>query len=283
MNIYVIARMTYREGVRQSLFYVVIAGSGILIFLSPLFTLFAFGKEINMLREVGLATITFAGLLIAVMSAYALLTSEIERLTVLITLSKPVRRSEFIIGKFLGILYTCFLAMLFLGLIFCLVYWLNEGRGILQGGLTEGRYLNHPELVNQDVKDFIMQELGLISKGIYFCFLQVMILTSFAIVFSSQLPLVLSALGCLIVFVLGHISTYLVQALVNTKNLFWVLIGRISALLLPDLTNFNVSSLVADRFPIGWPYLLATTGQAVIYSVIIVALAVLLFGRREMK
>jgi hypothetical protein len=281
MNIYVMARMTYREGVRQPIFYIVIGVSSILIFMAPLFTLFAFGEEISMLREVGLATITFAGLLIAILSAYLLLTAEIEKLTVLTILSKPIRRSEFIIGKFLGIFYTCFLAMFFLALVFCIVYWLNEGRSMLQTGFAEGRYLNHPELVGQDIKDFMRQEIGLILQGVYFCLLQVMILTSFAIMFSSRLSLILSVLGCFMIFVLGHISTYLVQGLVTSHKFILVLIGRIGALLLPNLTNLNVSSLVADRYPIGLGYLTAATGYVVIYSIIILAIATLLFGRRE--
>lgn len=283
MNSLVIARMTYRESVRQSLFYLVTVISAALLFVAPLFNLFAFGEELSMLREVGLATITFAGLLIAILSAYFLITSEIDKLTALTILSKPVSRSEFIIGKFLGIFYACFLAMVFLGLIFCLVYWLNEGRSILQIGLQEGRYLNNPELVGQDVKNFIYCELGLLSKGVYFCILQLMVLTSFAVMFSSQVTLVLSAIGCFLLFALGHISTYLIQALVTSGNFIVRLSGGIINLLLPNLTNFNVSSLVADRYPISWTYMLATTGYAVIYSAIIVIIAILLFSRREIK
>lgn len=283
MNTYVIARMTYREGARQPLLYVILGVSGILIFIAPLFSLFAFGEEISMVREVGLATITFAGLLIAVLLAYLLLTAEIEKLTVLTTLSKPISRSEFIVGKFLGIFYTCFLTMLFLGLILSLVYWLNEGRSILQTGLWEGRYLNHPERVAQDITRFLGQEVGLILKGVYACLLQVMILASFAILFSSRVSLVISALGCFMVFVLGHISNYLSLGLIKSQNIIWISLGRMINLIIPNLTDFNVSSLVADRYPISLSYLLATTLYAVVYSTIILTITCLLFGRREIK
>jgi hypothetical protein len=283
MNTFVIARMTYREGVKQSLFYLVIAVSAALIFLAPLFTLFAFGQEINMLREVGLATITFAGLLIGIVSAYLLLTSEIEKLTVLTTLSKPLKRSEFIIGKFLGIVYTCTLAMAFLGIVFCLVYWLQEGRAMLQTGLQEGRYLNHPELVTQDVRNFIRYELGLLVKGLYFCLLQVSIINAFAILLASQFNLLLSALGCFMFFLLGHITPYLTQGLINSKNMLVVLFGNFINLLLPNLTNLNVSSLVADSYPVSWYYLLITSCYTMIYVAIILIIASMLFARREIK
>ncbi len=326
MNTFAIARMTYREGVRQSLFYLIVAGSTIVLFLAPLFNLFAFGQEINMLREVGLAAITFAGLLISVIFAYLLITSEIDKLTALTILSKPVSRSEFIIGKFLGIVYACLLSILFLGLVFILVYVLNDiGLAIitfmgllalflpvfiLKKGLRTiynvltviiilglvfiylywliekiyaGQYLNHPEWALRNLDVFIKSEVVPILKGVYCCFLQVIILTSFAVLFSSQVSLILTAIGCFMFFVLGHISIYLTQGLVSSDNIIMYLTGWMLTLLLPNLTNLNVSSLVADQYPIGWGYLLASTGYTIIYSAIILIIAIALFGRREIK
>ena len=43
-NIYNIGRITYQEAVRQSLFYIVLAVSAVLLLISPLFCLFAFGE-----------------------------------------------------------------------------------------------------------------------------------------------------------------------------------------------------------------------------------------------
>ena len=64
-NIYNIGRITYQEAIRQPLFYIVLAVSAVLLLISPLFCLFTFDKELSMIREVGMATITFAGILIA--------------------------------------------------------------------------------------------------------------------------------------------------------------------------------------------------------------------------
>ena len=49
-NIYNIGRITYQEAVRQSLFYIVLAVSAVLLLISPLFCLFAFGEEVSMIR-----------------------------------------------------------------------------------------------------------------------------------------------------------------------------------------------------------------------------------------
>ncbi|MFH1228633.1 MAG: ABC transporter permease subunit, partial [Planctomycetota bacterium] len=138
-NIYQIGLMTYRESVRQPLLYIIIAVSAILIFLAPLFSLFAFGEELSMVREVGLAAITFGLILITVLTANQVITLEIERLTVMMLFSKPVRRSEFILGKFVGIAATLLLTAVILGLVFIAVYWYKEGRPQIALMVSQGK------------------------------------------------------------------------------------------------------------------------------------------------
>jgi len=282
-KIYIIGNITYREAGRQPLFYIIIAASTVLLLISPSFTLFCFGEHLSMIKEVGLATITFAGLLISILTSYFVLTLEIERLTVMTTLSKPIKRAEFIVGKFLGVLFTCLLAMIFLGLVFVLIYWLKEGIGLLDKGLWEGRYLNHPARVTQDVFNFLKTEMLPLSAGVYLSFLQIMILTSCAIGFASQLPLVLTAVGCLLVFMIGHTSHHLAQALIKTDSIISVIPAKIIALTIPDLSNFDISSLVIVHSPVSLRYILLITFYGLLYSAIILAITILIFGRREMK
>jgi ABC-type transport system involved in multi-copper enzyme maturation permease subunit len=261
----------------------VLAVSAVLLMVSPLFCLFAFDKELSMIREVGLATITFAGILIAILTASLVITNEIENLTAIMLLAKPVRRSEFIIGKFAGILFTILVAFLFLSMVFILTYWWKNGLPAIQANVKAGKYLAGSASALKDTKDFFRTEIWLLAKGIYGCFLQVSILTSFAVILSTYFSLVISGIGCFAVLILGNISDYLYQSFSQGSSALVDGLARIASTLLPHFSLLNTSSLVATDSPISIHYLLLTSFYALIYIAFVLYITILIFSRREIK
>ncbi|MFA5794975.1 MAG: hypothetical protein WC980_07945 [Candidatus Brocadiia bacterium] len=275
-NIYQIGLMTYRESVRQPLLYIIIAVSVILILIAPLFSLFAFGEELSMVREVGLAAIIFGLILIAILTAHQVVNQEIERLTVMTLFSKPVRRSEFILGKFAGITVTLLLAAAIMGLVYLTVYWFKEGRPqidlMVQQGKSSGAAL----------WQFLRYDGLLLAKGVYLCFLQVVLLASFAVLIATYFPLVITGIGCFVVFALGHISDYLYQTLKESGAVVGSL-GWLAALILPNFTILNVSSLIATMTPVSSIYIMWATAYTAIYCAIVLLVTIAIFGKREIK
>lgn len=284
-RVYVIANLTARETLRQPLLYIVLLITTALLFISPLFVLFSFEEEmrLRMVRDVGLAAITFAGIIIAILTAELVVTSEIERQTTLTLLSKPVSKLQFIIGKFLGIIIGIVFVMIFLGLIFSLVYWLNEGLPKLKDSYMAGEYLNNPSGVWQDTGKFLREEIVLLIKGVFACFLQIMVLTAAAIALAIFFPLAITGGGCITFFILGHMSTYIYSGLAQSNSVFLQIPGKIIYTLLPNLTNFNVASLVATQSPLSWGYLIWLTLYAVVYSGFILTITSIVFAKREIK
>lgn len=279
-NIYNIGRITYQEAVRQPLFYIVLAVSAILLMISPLFCLFAFGEEVSMMREVGMATITFAGMLIAILTASQVITNEIENLTAIMLLAKPVRRGEFIIGKFAGILFTILIGFLFLSMVFILTYWWKNGLPEIQANIKAGKYLAGSASALQDTYVFFRTEIWLLAKGIYGCFLQVSILTSFAVILSTYFPLVISGIGCFAVLILGNISDYLFS---HGSSALVTGLTRIISTFLPHFSLLNTSSLVATDSALSINYLLLTSFYTLIYIAFVLYITILIFSRREIK
>jgi ABC-2 type transport system permease protein len=118
-KLFSIAKNTFIEAIRQPVYAVIVAAAVFLFFLSPSLTMYTMEDDNKLLRELGLSTLFVAGLFIATFSAAAAITEEIETKTILTTLSKPVPRYIFILGKFIGtsaavILahYICTIAML---------------------------------------------------------------------------------------------------------------------------------------------------------------------------
>ena len=118
-KLFSIAKNTFIETIRQPVYAVIIAAAVFLFFLSPSLTMYTMEDDNKLLRELGLSTLFIAGLFIATFSAAAAITEEIETKTILTTLSKPIPRYIFILGKFIGVIaavilahYICTIAML---------------------------------------------------------------------------------------------------------------------------------------------------------------------------
>ena len=81
-----------------------------------------------MMIDLGLSTVFISGTLLAAFIATNVLNREIENLTVLTVISKPVSRPLFVVGKYLGVAAALFLATAYLSFLFLLV----EMHGVLQ-------------------------------------------------------------------------------------------------------------------------------------------------------
>jgi len=95
-----IASSSIKELVRQPIGYLLAGATALLIFLSRYLTLFAFDDQIKMMQDIGLDAILICNLMFCVYCATVAITKEIENKTAMIILAKPVRRWQFILGKY---------------------------------------------------------------------------------------------------------------------------------------------------------------------------------------
>jgi len=103
-KIYSVALNTFRESVREKLLYLVIIYAMALVvsvfILSPLSVGAAKGKIVT---DVGLAGISILGILTAIIVGSNLVHKEMDRKAILMVLTRPVSRTEYLIGKFAGV------------------------------------------------------------------------------------------------------------------------------------------------------------------------------------
>src|SRR5215510_203451 len=97
---------TFREAVRDRVLYNLIIFVLLLVASAPLFGTISIGIERLVLINVGLSAISFFGVVIAIFIGIGLVSKEIEKKTLYTILSRPVRRWEFIVGKYCGLLLT---------------------------------------------------------------------------------------------------------------------------------------------------------------------------------
>src|SRR5512134_4170557 len=207
-----VAANTFRETIRNKILYAILAFSlfaiGMTFFLADL----SVGDFARIIADVGLASIHVFGVIMAVFLGITLVSNEVDRKTIYLILSKPVRRFEFILGKTLGLNFTLALTTLAMAMLLFLLHLAYRYGGRAEPGI------------------FVA------SAGIY---MELVLLTCLATLFSTFTTPVLSAIFTLSLFLVGHVTNYL-YALGERSQAAAVQWGSKALFyLLPNLENFN--------------------------------------------
>ena len=102
MNAWVIARNTLGDALRKRVLLVFLLLAMVMLLLALMLQYFTAREQMVTFKSTELAIILIFGVLIAITTSIFLIPSEIEKRTIYSVLSKPVRRWEFFLGKFLG-------------------------------------------------------------------------------------------------------------------------------------------------------------------------------------
>jgi len=123
-----IIRNTFFESIRQPILLVMLVVGTIGLIFCNLLAGFTMEDDQRMMVDLGLSTVFLCGTLLAAFIATNVLNREIENLTALTVISKPVARPVFVLGKFLGVAGALVLATVYLSFVFLLV----EMHGVLE-------------------------------------------------------------------------------------------------------------------------------------------------------
>src|SRR5262245_33093328 len=127
-NVWTIAWATYREITTRPLYFVTLAVFSLLIFCSSFLTQFSFYMEPQMVREMGMASLVLWGVLITALLSGVIVTQELEDRTAVTLLTKPLRRSAFLLGKYFGLVLSLAAGLVALGgVLFYTLWWMAKG------------------------------------------------------------------------------------------------------------------------------------------------------------
>jgi ABC-type transport system involved in multi-copper enzyme maturation permease subunit len=252
-----IALNTFREAVRDRVLYNLIVFALILIGTALLFGEISIGIQTLILVNLGLTAITFFGLAIAIFIGIGLVYKEMDKRTLYALLSKPVRRNEFILGKFGGLALTLVVNTAFMTAgFFVALYYVKRS---FDAG-------DPPLLV-----------------AIYFILLQLLLATALALLFSCFSSPVLSAAFTLGLFIVGSFAADL-KDLAEALEAPW-LEGIMGAVYyaVPNFSNFNVITSVAHGHPVPAGLFWWNTTYAVVYITLVLLASMLIFQNRNLK
>src|ERR1035438_495476 len=124
----VIGVNTLTEAVRQKVFIFLLLVGVVFIGSAIFFSQYSLGEQeqLKVIKDTCLGVISVISTLIAIVGTAQLLPSEGENRTIYTILAKPVRRFEFLLGKFYGSVLLLVLSMVAMCLMFGAVLWIKE-------------------------------------------------------------------------------------------------------------------------------------------------------------
>lgn len=253
-RIYVLAHNTFREAARNKLLYNLLFFAVLMTASSIVLADVHLGYRSRIYRDVGLSAIALFGALIAIFVGINLVYREISQKTVYTMLAKPVRRWEFLLGKYAGLLAVLVLEVMAMTLCFVGVLHFEERE------VTTGLFW---------AISLILMELALI--------------TAVAIFFSTFTTPYLAGMFTVALWIIGHLLADLrdfgahsevagLQGL--TEAFYWVL---------PNFDRLDLKADASDGNPIQLARVAQAAGYAALNIGFLLTASVLLFRRRDFR
>jgi ABC-type transport system involved in multi-copper enzyme maturation permease subunit len=255
-TIWTIARMTFREALRRRILNIILVFAVVSIGASRLFTWLSPGEELKFILDMCSNSIRFFSMLIAVVLGASMIPTEIERRTIFSILSKPVGRTQFVLGKYIGALLTLILNVAIMSVIYLVVLVAKKPSYALNATLWEGILL-------------VIFEVG--------------VLLAIAVAVSTVASTAFNVVFTFFVYFLGQMGG-LFKDLASPERMTNVVGQKLMQAFyyaLPHFESFDLRQPLLTGEPVPVLYLVKVIGTAIGYSGAVLLIAHLLFSQRE--
>lgn len=214
---------------------------------------FSFGNPKIVAMDFGVGVSSLAAVFIAIFLGASLLSDEVESRTVYITLSRPVSRSSFIVGKIMGMSLILMINILIIMGCSLVIYFLFGG-----------------------------EWSSLIFVYIIFGFLEALLLLLVVVFFSLITNKVISIMNTLVIFILGHAvpNSLDINMVENSEFLSILLKGY--TYIMPDLDRFNLKKELAFGLPMDASTIINSSIYSVFYVSLLLMIIIFSFNRKEL-
>jgi ABC-type transport system involved in multi-copper enzyme maturation permease subunit len=251
-----IAANTFREAVRDRVLYNLIFFALLMVGTAPLFGEISIGLERIILINLGLTAIALFGIVIGVFIGTGLVSKEIDKRTLYTILSRPVRRWQFIVGKYAGLSLT-----------------LMVNAALMAIGFFAALLLVTKHLQRDDLASLV---------ALFFILLQFLLITAVAMLFSSFSTPLFSSVFALSMFIIGNFADDLRGFAAMAPGAAGY-VAKALSYAVPNFGALNIVSQAAHGQHPSTQVILVSTVYALVYSTAAVSAAILIFERRNLK
>jgi len=262
-----IALITFKEGIRNRAIYG-ISIFALLLLSANLVVCGMIMREVDKVAvDMALGVVAFTGLLVVLFVGINLLAKDLDKKTIYMILARPVSRVQYIIGKFLGLVLLILFIMTILT-VFALFSVL---------------------LVKSSYPDFFQNfSWTLILLAIAYSTMGLILLSALSFLFASFTSTsFITFILTVVTYLIGH-SVSDVKALVESPNEAGIIVSsltvnivRVAYYVFPNLAFFDLKTQAAHAFPVSSSYIFWTISYWLFYTSLAIAVAALLFRRRE--
>ena len=249
-----VALNTYRETVRDKVLYNLVLFALLLIAASYVLGKISIYQEFKIIKDLGLASISGFGMVIAIFIGIGLVSKEIDKRTLYGILPKPISRSQFLLGKYFGL---------------CLTLLVNVA--VMTAGLYALLFLMEQPF-----------DAGLL-KAVFLIYLKLALLVAIAILFSTFTSSILAGLFAGFFYVAGYLSVELKNLETVVESSFLPQLTQLLYYVLPNFKNFDVKAAVVAGDPVPWNQIGWSTAYASIYVTLLLVASCWIFQRKNLK
>lgn len=227
MNTWVIARSTFGEAIRKKIGMYVLFTAVVFIILSQLFaslsvagsiaqqTASSGSLEVQIITSMAFGIIVLGGLILSIFLSFDLIPSDCDKKTVYTILSKPVRRTQYVLGKFLGTSIALALNIGLMGVALVILVFLKTGSF-------------HAPIV----------------AGVFLMFLQFVLLAGISIMLSLLVSRNINVAMCFGFYILGTVNEFWQDIASTAPNpaIHWI--AKILHLAIPNFYSFSLTNSI---------------------------------------
>jgi hypothetical protein len=277
-----IALNTFIEAMRQKVYNILLMFALIVIASAGFFAQFSFSEQLKFVKDFCLGALSVFGTLIAIVGTAQLIPNELENRTIYTILAKPVRRVEFLLGKYMGSVVQVFLSVLVMSLMFAGALKFKENRLVAENrhAAQLAREQKDEETARQaedNIRQIRKEALDPdILKGVILIFIKLTLLAAITLFFSTfSTSMVFNVVMAFMVFFAGHLRGPAAEMWAEHRLLQFVLS------IVPDLGSFNVADDIILGNVIPWAHVNEVAIYGLVRLALIVIAAYLIFSKRE--
>lgn len=252
MNVLAIAAVTLRELLRRKVQVNLLVFGTLLVASSYVFSLLTLGFMRRILSDFGLSSMQAIGVLLATFLGATVVAGDVERRVLYPVIAKPLSRTEYLLGRYLGLAAALLLNLL-----------------VMSAALAAALVLEAGSFAGLDAT-FVA---AIAMMGV-----QLVAVAAVAVFFSALTSSTLAAIFTLSVAVAGMLT--------NEVRSLWKggakLVGEVVYHAVPNLGALSLNEAVVYRTPLP-PGTLWAAAYAVLYAAAVLAIASFVFERRDLK
>jgi len=268
-RIALVARHVFKENVRDRVLYSIVGFALLLVAASLLLGQITAGQDVKIIKDLGLATLELAAIVMTVFIGVGLVAREIDRRSIYSLLAKPLPRWEFVVGKYAGLVLTVTvnIVMMAAALYLLLAYfqWIS------------------PEVVRKGWDTSATDPRLFVAVGMIV--LEMALLTAVALLFSTFSSSALWSIVFTVGVLIAGIESQDLRHFGDIVDVAPAGAAVVSAIgwIVPAFSAFDLKADVVHGQPISAGYVGYTALYALAYAAAAVGGAIAIFSRREFK